>query len=76
MVFFNDWVHAKGLVDLSKNGLNFTWSNSLSKLKLDRFFTLGEFLVDQGIPNAFYILRVLSNHVPILFGVPKVFIAR
>jgi hypothetical protein len=65
---FSYFIFSMGLLDLSLEGGNFTWSNARSKSRLDRFLCSPSFVdhfsrtVQKRLP------RLLSDHFPILLS--------
>ena len=65
MYNFSDFISCNGLLDIPLEGGNFSWSNSLSGSRIDRFLFSSEW--EEHYPNIHQkrLGRVLSDHFPI-----------
>ena len=62
---FSDFISINGLMDIPLEGGSYTWSNSLSGSRIDRFLFSSEW--EEHYPNIHKkrLVRVLSDHFPI-----------
>ena len=65
MYNFSDFISFNGLMDIPLEGGSYTWSNSLSGSRIDRFLFSSEW--EEHYPNVHQkrLVRVLSDHFPI-----------